>query len=100
VRVWASCPNRTLSEFHARALGEQATDPHARAPWAAPTDRVVRSILRGLDSRATFHFPGWNPWLVVTAARLFPGLYDLAVARWAQRTFREEMLRGRGLPID
>ena len=57
VRVWAACPNRTESEFHGAALGQSDLDRPRRSPHAAPTDRVVRSILRGLDRRGTFLFP-------------------------------------------
>lgn len=93
VRVWAFCPNRTESEFHAVALGQAGRD--RRAPHAVPTERVVRSLVRGLDRRSGFVLPGISAWGVVTLARLLPGPFDWFMSRWAPGHFRKEMDEGR-----
>jgi short-subunit dehydrogenase len=95
VRVWASCPNRTESEFHAVALGESPGEAPRRAPHAEPTARVVRSIVRGLDRRSVFQFPGGSARWVVEAARLLPGPFDWFMGRWSPGHFRREAERGR-----
>jgi short-subunit dehydrogenase len=93
VRVWAACPGRTESEFAAVALGE---------PWRAdrvhqgePTDRVVRSILRGLDGRRAFLLPTFNAWAGVACAHWLPGPFEWWMQRWAPGYFRNELERAR-----
>ena len=97
VRVWAACPNRTESEFHAVALG--GTGPR-RSRWAEPTDRVVRAILRGLDRPVAFLYPGPMAAAVVRAAHWLPGPFEWVMQRWAPGHFRREIesARGRGDP--
>ncbi|QDV33247.1 SDR family NAD(P)-dependent oxidoreductase [Tautonia plasticadhaerens] len=95
VRVWASCPNRTESEFHAVALGERPGDAPRRAPLAEPTARVAKSIVRGLDRRSTFHFPGRSARWVVEAHRLLPRPFDWFMGRWSPGHFKREMDRAR-----
>ncbi len=98
VRVWAACPNRTESEFHSVALGHDPDAPPTRAPYAEPTDRVARSIVRGLDSRATFWLPGLSSWGAVRLAQWLPGPYEFFMDRWAPGHFRREMEGGRPTP--
>ncbi len=90
VRVWAACPNRTESEFHAVALGKQGGQA-VRSGYAEPTERVVRGILRGLDRRAVFVFPTALAAAVVRSARWLPGPYEWFMNRWAPGHFRREM---------
>jgi short-subunit dehydrogenase len=93
VRVWAACPNRTESEFHAVAL-RRSGEP-IRSGFAEPTERVVRGILRGLGRRRTFVFPTFLAGSVVRAARWLPRPYDWAMDYWATPHFRREMETGR-----
>ncbi|WP_152049956.1 SDR family NAD(P)-dependent oxidoreductase [Tautonia marina] len=95
VRVWATCPNRTESEFHQVALGETPGEAARRAPHAEPVDRVVRSMVRAIDGRSTFHFPGRSARWVVGASRLVPTPFDWFMDRWSPGHFRAEMDRGR-----
>ncbi|HEX8203476.1 MAG TPA: SDR family NAD(P)-dependent oxidoreductase [Isosphaeraceae bacterium] len=90
VRVWAACPNRTESEFHAVALGRSGGEP-VRSPHAEPTARVVRRIVRGLDRRGAFLLPGPSAWAVVRAAQWLGGPFDWFMTRWAPGHFRREM---------
>ena len=79
VRAWAACPGRTVSEF-----SEVAGRGAAKAPsWPGqePTERVVRGIVRGLDSRRAFVLPTWRARLVVAAASWLPGPVDWLIAR-------------------
>jgi short-subunit dehydrogenase len=92
VRVWAACPNRTESEFHAVALGRSWTTP-TRSPYAEPTERVVRRIVRGLDRRGAFLLPGASAWAVVRAAHWLPIPFEWFMGRWAPGHFRREMGR-------
>ena len=100
VRVWASCPYRTESEFHAAALGESTSDGHRRAPHAEPTDRVVRSMVRALDRRSGFLIPSATGRLIVGAARWLPGPYDWLMNRFAADRFRREFEEARRSPED
>jgi uncharacterized protein len=93
VRVWAACPNRTESEFHAVALGGAGP---SRSAHAEPTDRVVRAILKGLDRRAAFLFPSAMARGVVRAARWLPGPFEWVMRRWAPGHFRREIESARG----
>lgn len=83
VRVWAACPGRTQSEFSETALGEGG-EP-GRLPRGEPTDRVVRSILRGLDRKSAFLVPTWTAWAGLKFAALAPPLFDWLIVRWANR---------------
>jgi short-subunit dehydrogenase len=80
VRVWAACPGRTASEFRQVALGVQAGDA-ASTRHGEPTDKVVRSILRGIDGRATLLLPTWRAWTVVTLAHWLPWIFDVVMTR-------------------
>ncbi|MEW4567772.1 SDR family NAD(P)-dependent oxidoreductase [Tautonia sp. JC769] len=95
VRVWATCPNRTESEFHRVAMGEASGAEAGRAPHAEPVDRVVRSMVRGIDGRSTFQFPGRSARWVVGVARVLPRPFDWFMDRWSPGHFRAEMERGR-----
>ena len=88
VKVWVGCPGRTESEFASVARGEAAKpdDDHS----AARTDRVVRSILRGLDRDRAFVIPGFLPKAVVAAERYLPGPFDWVMSRWAAARFRRD----------
>ncbi len=90
VRVWAACPNRIESEFHAVALGGSGETP-LRSPYSEPAERMVRRILRGLDRRGAFLLPGASSWAVVRAARWLPGPFEWIMQRWAPGHFRREM---------
>lgn len=96
VRMWAACPNRTVSEFHEVALGSEPGAKPRRAPYAVPTERVARSIVRGLDRRPRFLLPGVAAWGVVACERLLPGPFDWFMRRWAPSHFRQELEEGRG----
>ncbi|WP_169975201.1 SDR family NAD(P)-dependent oxidoreductase [Tautonia rosea] len=95
VRVWATCPNRTESEFHQVALGDRSGEEVRRAPHAEPVDWVVRSMVRAIDGRSTFQFPGRSARWVVGASRLIPRPFDWFMDRWSPGHFRAEMERGR-----
>jgi uncharacterized protein len=90
VRVWAACPNRIESEFHAVALGGPGAAP-LRSPYSEPAERMARRILRGLDRRAAFLLPGASSWAVVRAAHWLPRPFDWFMQRWAPGHFRREM---------
>ncbi len=95
VRVWAACPNRTESEFHSAALGQNDLDHARRSPHASPTDRVVRSLLRGLDRRSTFVFPDLPAHTIVRLSQWLPAPYEWFMERWSPGHFRKEMEAGR-----
>jgi short-subunit dehydrogenase len=95
VRIWAACPNRTVSEFHGVAL-DRPGDAHAiRSAYADPTDVVVRRIVRGIDSRRTFVFPSLSARGVTSLSHWLPAPFDWVMGRWAPGHFRREMTRGR-----
>jgi short-subunit dehydrogenase len=96
VRVWAACPGRTESEFARVALA----DPSARGPVprTAPTDLVVRAIVRGLDRRPAFLLPTWEAWGTVMMAHWLPRPFDWVMQRWAPGHFRRELETARGTP--
>jgi uncharacterized protein len=91
VRVWAACPNRIESEFHAVSLGRPG-EP-LRSPFSEPAERMARRILRGLDRRGGFLLPGASSWSVVRAAHWLPGPFEWFMTRWAPGHFRREMGR-------
>ena len=93
VRMWAACPARTESEFQGAALGKsaQALESHRRFGGAAPTDRVVRYILRGLDRRKGFIYPSGMASLIVGVGHWLPGPFEFFMQRWAPGYFRKEM---------
>ena len=95
VVVRATCPNRTESEFHAVAIGDGDGDGGSprRAPYAEPTDRVVRAMVRALGRRRAFDFPGSSARWVVAAARWLPWPYEWFMGRWSPGHFRREMER-------
>lgn len=88
VKVWAGCPGRTESEFASVARGGPPNK--GDGPPGAKTDRVVRSILRGLDRDRAFVVPGLTPKAVVWAERFLPGPFDLFMSLWAPGYFRRE----------
>jgi hypothetical protein len=96
VRVWAACPGRTVSEF-SEVANRGAAGPPSWPPREA-TDRVVRGIVRGLDSRRTFVFPTWRAWLVVAAASWLPGPVDWLVIRRGPGASRRRSLTPRSAP--
>jgi len=69
------------------AAGEVRKEP--RWPEREPTDRVVRGILRGLDSRSGFVLPTWRAWAVVTAAHWLPAPFDWMMRHLAARTSQD-----------
>jgi short-subunit dehydrogenase len=89
VRVWAACPGRTVSEFSEVAAGPRGKTPGW--PGREPTDRVVRGIVRGLDSRRSLVFPTWRAWTVVTAASWLPGPFDWVMRRWMSGRSRDRL---------
>jgi short-subunit dehydrogenase len=93
VRVWATCPGRTESEFSSVALGQVPTTDHG--PRGEPTERVVRAIVRGLDRRGTFLLPSPTAWAVVQAAHWFPAPFDWLLRSWAPGHFRREIAAAR-----
>jgi uncharacterized protein len=97
VRVWAACPGRTVSEF-----SEVAGRGAAKAPsWPGrePTERVVRGIVRGLDSRRAFVLPTWRAWLVVTVASWLPGpLLDRLMTRFGPGASRSRDVSSTSAP--
>jgi hypothetical protein len=98
VRVWAACPGQTESEFARVAMGGASTT--GPLPRGAPTAKVVRSILRGLDGKRAFLIPNFVAWAPVVAARWLPGPYDWFMSRWSPAYFRAEIDRGRSKPAE
>lgn len=98
VRVWAACPGQTESEFAAVALGEPSRTEAVHKRRGEPTERIVRSMLRGLDGRRAFVLPSFTAWAVVTLAHWLPGPFEWCMQRWAPRYFREELEHARGVP--
>jgi short-subunit dehydrogenase len=83
VRIWAACPGRTLSEFSEVASGRSGGS--YRMPKGEPTERVVREIVKGLDSRKTFIMPSMTARACVFLARRQPWLLDWLIGRWARK---------------
>lgn len=79
VRVWAACPGRTVSEFS--EVAGRGTSKSPSWPGREPTERVVRGIVRGLDSRRALVLPTWRAWLVVAVASWLPGPVDWLMMR-------------------
>lgn len=98
VRVWAACPNRTISEFHGVALDQREHAGGIRSRFAEPTDRVARGILNGLGKRKGLYFPSWLAAAVVRGVSLIPGPYEWFMGRWGRETFRKEFENGRPTP--
>jgi short-subunit dehydrogenase len=96
VRVWAACPGRTESEFSNVALGDATVTD--RVHRGASTEKVVRAIVRGLDSRSAFRFPNVSAWAVVAASQGLPGPFDWIMSRFALGRIRGELDRARGSP--
>jgi uncharacterized protein len=93
VRVWAACPARTVSEFSEVAGG---TTGKARAwPGREPTDRVVRGIVRGLDSRHGFVMPTWRAWTIVTLAQWLPIPFDWIMTRFKPAASQDRAISAR-----
>lgn len=98
VRVWAACPGRTESEFSRVALADPgAVGP---VPRGESTDKVARSILRGLDRRTTFLLPTGIAWAAVKIAQWLPAPFEWFMERWSPGHFRGEIERARGVPVD
>jgi short-subunit dehydrogenase len=93
VRVWAACPGRTESEFSRAAMGQD--ELQGPLPRGAPTARVVRAIVRGLDGRRAFLLPTALAWATVALAHWLPGPFDWFMGRWAPGYFRAEISRAR-----
>jgi short-subunit dehydrogenase len=91
VRVWAACPGRFESEFHAVALRRPNDAPPIRSTYAEPAERVARGIIRGLDRRATFIFPTRLARLIISATGWLPRPYEWFMDRWGRERFRREM---------
>ncbi len=87
VRVWAACPGRTVSEFSVVARGQSAKG--RGWPGQEPTDRVVRGIVRGLDSRRGFVLPTWRAWTIVTLASWLSVPFDWVMARFRPGASRD-----------
>jgi short-subunit dehydrogenase len=83
VRVWAACPGRTTSEFSTVAMG--ASGQTYKMPKGEPTERIVRSIVKGLDGRRTFLMPSLTARVCVGMSRWCPAFFDFLVGRWARK---------------
>jgi short-subunit dehydrogenase len=83
VRIWAACPGRTISEFSEVASGRSGGS--YRMPQGEPTERVVREIVKGLDSRKTFIMPSPTARACVFMARRQPWLLNWLITRWARK---------------
>lgn len=95
VKVWAACPGRTASEFSSVALGRPGGP--GRGKPGAPTDRIVRSILKGLDRDRRFVIPSFSAWMLVTAAHWLPGPFDWCMARFGTPFIRKEQAKARSI---
>lgn len=93
VRVWAACPGRTESEFSRQAIGPG--ELKGAFPRGAPTARVVRAIVRGLDGRRAYLMPDLAAWAAVTLAHWLPGPFEWCMDRWSSRVFGAEINRAR-----
>ncbi len=89
VKVWAACPGRTESEFSSVAAGGPiATD---RGPKAEPTDRIVRSLVRGLDRNKMIVMTSPTAWWAVWFAHWFSGPFHWVMERYSRGIFRKEL---------
>lgn len=95
VRVWAACPGRTESEFSQVALA----DPTAKGamPKGERTDKVVRAIVNGLDSRKAFVYPTWSARGLVVLSRWLPGPFDWGISRYGAAAVQREIDRAKGI---
>ena len=98
VRVWAACPGRTMSEFSEVAGGK--TGKSHSWPGREPTDRVVRGIVRGLDSRRVFVLPTWRAWTIVTLADWLPIPFDWIMCRFKPAASRDRAIGARTCDSD
>src|SRR5262245_56565391 len=94
VRIWAACPGQTESEFSQVALGKPSVN--GALARGAPTDKVVRSILRGLDGRQRFLIPNLVARAPVALAGWLPGPFEWVMNRYSAAFFRKELDRARG----
>jgi len=94
IRVWAACPGQTESEFFQVALGP-GEKAQGRLPKGASTERVVRSIVRGLDRRTAFLMPSWVAWFTVQSAHWLPWPFDWGMGRWSRSFFGGQIERAR-----
>jgi short-subunit dehydrogenase len=90
VRVWAACPGRTESEFRQVALGGPPPGA-AKASHGEPAEKIVRSIVRGIDRRSTFLLPSWRAWAIVSLAHWLPGLFDAVMMRWTPSSYQDAL---------
>jgi short-subunit dehydrogenase len=90
VRVWAACPGRTESEFRQVALGGQAPG-RATASHGEPAEKIVRSIVRGIDRRSTFLLPSWRAGAIVSLAHWLPGLFEAVMMRWTPSSYKDAL---------
>ena len=86
VRIWAACPGQTESEFFSVAIG--ATAAATSGPRGEPTDKIVRSIVRGLDKRSAFVMPSFKAWILVELAHWLYGPFDWLMGRVAPGRFQ------------
>jgi hypothetical protein len=66
------------------------------APRGEPTDRVVRSIVRGLDRRSTFLMPSLAAAFLAGLAHWLPGPFDWWMERWSPGYFGRQISEARG----
>ena len=89
VKVWAGCPGRTESEFSRVAHGKR--EGSGRDKKGAPTTKVVRNILKGLDRNRRFIYGTFTAWITIQLAHWLPGPFDWFMARWGPGYFRKEV---------
>ncbi|HEV3163275.1 MAG TPA: SDR family NAD(P)-dependent oxidoreductase [Isosphaeraceae bacterium] len=96
IRVWAACPGRTESEFYQVALDSDGQP--GSSPRAAPTDRVVRTIVRGLDRRCAFLVPDPTGKALAWLSHWLPGPFNWTMERWSADYFAREIAAARTRP--
>lgn len=89
VNVWAACPGRTASEFASVALGRPGGP--GRDSAGAPTETIVRNILKGLDRNRRFLMPSLQARVTVAISHWLPVPFDWFMARWGPGYFRKEI---------
>ncbi len=94
VRVWAACPGQTESEFASVALGQPGGPGHRSA--GAPTARIARNILKGLDRNRRFVLPSLQAKVTVALSHWLPGPFDWFMARWGPGYFRRDIEQSGG----